>query len=266
MYGAITAHDTFAQGNLIVLPRRVVFEGVQKTQELKLANIGTDTAKYLISVIQYRMNQDGTFESITEPDSNQNFADKHFRFFPRSVVLAPNESQTVKVQLVNTGELTPGESRSHLYFRAVSNEKPLDGSSDKKEETAISVHLVPVFGVAIPVIIRSGPTTSNVSLSNSSFKINSANIPQLNLYFCRSGNKSVYGDLTVNHISPQGKITLVGLAKGFAVYTPNMNRTLTFILDEAQNVNYRQGKLHIVYSTPLDAIFEKIAETELILF
>ena len=88
------------QGNLIIIPRRVVFEGSKRTQELNLANTGTDTAKYLISVIQYRMKEDGTFENITQPDSGQNFADKNFRFFPRSVVLAPNEAQTVKVQIM----------------------------------------------------------------------------------------------------------------------------------------------------------------------
>ena len=108
-----------AQGNLLITPRRVVFEGTKKNEELNLANTGSDTATFNVSMVQYRMKEDGAFEEIKEPDPGQNFADKYVRFFPRSVTLAPNESQVVKMQLYRTTELQPGEYRSHVYFRAV---------------------------------------------------------------------------------------------------------------------------------------------------
>ncbi|TKC05359.1 molecular chaperone [Pedobacter polaris] len=254
-----------AQGNLIIIPRRVVFEGNKRTQELNLANTGTDSAKYLISVVQYRMKDNGTFESITQPDSGQYFADKNFRFFPRSVVLAPNEAQTVKIQLSNTSELEAGEYRSHLYFRAVPKEVPLTEKVVEKDSKDISIRLVPVFGIALPVIIRKGVSTTNVTIQNPSLIINPSEVPQLKLFFSRSGNMSVYGDITVDHVSPQGKKTRVGIAKGFAIYTPNKSLTFNVKLNKNLNVDYHKGKLHIVYATPPDAKFVKIAETELVL-
>ena len=66
--------------------------------DLNLANTGKDSATYAISLVQIRMNEDGGFENITEPDPGQNFADKNLRFFPRSVTLAPGEAQSIKVQ------------------------------------------------------------------------------------------------------------------------------------------------------------------------
>jgi hypothetical protein len=63
-----------SQGNLVIIPRRVVFEGTTKSQEITLANGGIDTAKYAISIVQMRMKEDGTFEEITVPDPGQNFA------------------------------------------------------------------------------------------------------------------------------------------------------------------------------------------------
>ena len=114
-----SAARSVAQGNLLITPRRVVFEGPKRTQDLNLANTGIDTAKYNVSVINYRMREDGSFEEITVPDAGQNFADKNFRFFPRTVTLAPNEGQVVKMQLTKTETLSPGEYRSHVYFRAV---------------------------------------------------------------------------------------------------------------------------------------------------
>jgi len=252
-----------AQGNLIIIPRRVVFEGPKRIEELNLANTGTDTAKFLISVIQYRMNDDGTFENITVPDSGQNFADKNFRIFPHSVVLAPNEAQTVKVELINISELKPGEYRSHLYFRSVPNDVPLGTKDTTQATTGISVHLVPVFGIAIPVIIRVGTSTSAVTITSSSVDINSSGVHQLKLAFSRLGNMSVYGDITVNYISSAGKSTRIGLAKGFAIYTPNPGRHFILNLENDQNVNYHEGKLHIVYTTPSDAKIVNITETDL---
>ncbi|AOM79681.1 molecular chaperone [Pedobacter steynii] len=244
--------SVMAQGNLIIMPRRVTFEGTKRTQELNVANTGKDTAKYLISVLQYRMLENGNFQEISTPDSGQNFADKNFRFFPRSVVLAPNESQTIKVQVINASELKAGEYRSHLYFRAVPNEKPAEVKSDAKFAKTMTVHLVPTFGIAIPVIIRVGAAKATVSLNTPEFEIGDDGIPKVRLIFARSGNASVYGDLQVNHISEQGKMTQVGIAKGFAIYTPNTGRTFTFNLDKSANVNYHKGKLQIVYATSSD--------------
>ena len=158
-----------AQGNLLVTPKRVVFDGNRRSEELNLANIGKDTATYIISFIQIRMKENGVFEKITQPDSAQNFADKNLRFFPRSVTLGPNEAQTVKVQLTKANDLTPGEYRSHLYFRASPPEKPL-GDIEPQKDSVLSVRLVPVFGISIPVIIRKGESNATVNISDLKFQ------------------------------------------------------------------------------------------------
>ncbi|MDQ6609880.1 MAG: hypothetical protein M3Y85_08675, partial [Bacteroidota bacterium] len=62
---------TNAQGNLLVTPKRVVFEGSKRSEELNLANTGKDSATYDISFIQIRMKEDGSMENITTPDSTQ---------------------------------------------------------------------------------------------------------------------------------------------------------------------------------------------------
>ena len=51
--------------------------------------------------------------------------------------------------------MSPGEYRSHLYFRAIPAEKPLGEKEVLKDTTSISIKLVPVFGITVPVIIRS---------------------------------------------------------------------------------------------------------------
>lgn len=251
-----------AQGDLMVFPKRIVFEGAVKTNELNIANIGKDTARYTISFVQYRMNEDGSFTEIKTPDVGQNFSDKFLRYYPRSVVLAPKESQVVKVQLTKTNLLTPGEYRSHIYFRAIPNAKPL-GEEEKKDTTTLSIRLIPVFGITIPAIIRVGESDTKMTLSDLNFSVQNDTIPVLQVKMNRTGNMSVYGELTVNHLSPAGKATPVGKASGIAVYTPNTARRFQLQLLRNSGVDYHSGTLHVEFSAPSDAKPMKYAEADL---
>jgi hypothetical protein len=233
---------SIAQGNLLISPRRIVFDGSKSTQELNLANTGRDTAKYVVSVVQMRMKEDGNVEQIEKPDQGQNFADGNLRIFPRTVTLAPNEAQVVKVQVTKYSGLASGEYRSHIYFRAVPKSKPLGEQSPT--DSSIKVEIVPVFGITVPVIIRVGQSSTNVNVSNLELKAKDANT-QLMMSLNRSGNMSVYGDIIVEHVSAQGKSTQVAMAKGVAIYTPNAMRL--FSLDLAKGTDIHSGKLLVKY-------------------
>ena len=252
-----------AQGNLLITPRRVVFEGQKRTQDLNLANTGIDTAKYNVSIIQYRMREDGSFEEITTPDAGQNFADKNLRFFPRTVTLAPNEAQVVKMQMTKTETLSPGEYRSHIYFRAVPKQSALGTEEVKKDSSSIGVKLIPIFGITIPVIIRVGASTMKVTLTEPKLEFFDDTIPVLQFAFNRTGNMSVYGDILVEHISPQTIITQVGTVRGIAVYTPNSLRRFQMELQKNAKVDYHSGNLKITFTSQSDTKPEKLAESVL---
>ncbi len=238
-----------AQGNLLVMPKRVVFEGNKKSEDLNLANTGKDTATYLISFIQYKMKEDGSFEKITDAEDAQFFADKNLRFFPRSVTLAPNEAQTVKVQIVKTSNLPDGEYRSHIYFRAVPKSEPLGQEAPPKNDSTLSISIKPVFGISLPVIIRKGISDAVVSISDAAVDYQKEKDKEVavNFTFSRNGNMSVYGDISAEHISPQGAVTKVGMVKGVAVYTPGKTRNYHLVLDPKASVDLHSGKIKIVY-------------------
>jgi len=259
----ITSTRANAQGNLLITPRRVVFEGQKRTQDLNLANTGLDTAKYNVSVINYRMREDGAFEEVTTPDTGQNFADKFLRFFPRTVTLAPNEAQVVKMQVTKAEQLTPGEYRSHVYFRAVPKQTALGTTEVKKDSTAIGVKLVPIFGITIPVIIRVGESTMKVNLTDLKLEMVNDTLPRLQFTFNRTGTMSVYGDIVVEHISPAMIITQVGTVRGIAVYTPNTTRRFQMELDKKAKVDFRTGNLKITYTSQSDTKTEKYTEVVL---
>ncbi|MBN1386837.1 MAG: fimbria/pilus periplasmic chaperone [Bacteroidales bacterium] len=255
----------FAQGNLLLTPRRVVFDGSTRSIDLNLANTGQDSATYAISIVQIRMTEEGQFETITEPDPGQRFADRFIRYFPRSVTLAPGEAQVIKVQVTRRSQLEEGEYRSHFYFRAVPDTRPLGEEEPAQVTDAISVQLTPIFGITIPVIIRVGESNTTVSLSDLELRMVNDSEPQLELIFNRSGNMSAYGNLAVDHVSPSGTVTRVGIANGIAVYTPNTKRKFILNLVKSEDIDYTKGRLRIIYSAPSDVRPETYAESELML-
>jgi hypothetical protein len=85
------------------------------------------------------------------------------------------------------------------------------------------------------------------------------------MVFNRTGNMSVYGDLSIDFVSKQGKVTRVGEVKGIAVYTPTASRRVRIGLNKVAGIDYKTGQLHIVYTTPSDAKSIMMTQTNLAL-
>lgn len=237
-----------AQGDLMIFPKRIVFDGVQnRVQNVNLSNVGKDTATYKLSYSEIKMDQDGIFIAIEEPEPDQRFASPYLRFYPRTITLAPNESQTVKIQLVKTNELQQGEYRSHLYFRGVPKNKVLGKEDPTTKQEGLSISLTPVFGLSIASIITIGETTTAVTLSNLAVQQSEAG-SVISLDFNRTGNTSCYGDIQVNHISAAGIATSAATVKGFAVYTPGNLRRTKIQLSTDQKTDYTTGQFQVIYS------------------
>jgi len=260
---SVFSTPALAQGDLMIFPRRVVFEGKDISQDLHLTNTGKDSANYVISIVEIKMKEDGSFETIIEAEPGQNFAAPYLRFFPRNVVLAPGETQVVKIQLAKASLLQEGEYRSHIYFRAVPDVKPLGEAETNTDTTNIGVVLTPIFGITIPAIIRVGESTAKVNFSDLSVRMVNDTTTVLDLTFNRSGNMSVYGDVSVTYVSPQGKESEVGTVKGIAVYTPGTVRRAQLPLDNKQGIDYKTGKIKVVYTSLVNGKNVKLAEAEL---
>lgn len=236
-----------AQGNLLIYPKRVVFDGKKKIEKLVLSNTGKDTATYSVSFIEYKMNENGDLNIISEPEGEMHFASSNVRFFPRKVTLAPNEAQTVKVELINAQNLSDGEYRSHLYFRAEENKVPL-GQISKKKVSTISVNLKAIFGLSIPCIVRIGDNTTSSTISELQFIKKNEIENVLNFKLNRNGNMSLYGDFVINYIATDGKKQEVAMMKGVGVYTPSLFRNINITVKKTENINFKSGTFKIIYT------------------
>ena len=263
--GAATASAQGGPGDLLVAPTRVVLEGRQRTAEITLVNTGATAATYRIAFVDLRMNEMGGTAEI-DPASAQpgeQFAAALVRYSPRQVTLEPGVAQTVRLQLRLPAELAPGEYRSHLRFRAVPAAEDAAASAPATGE--FSVSLKAVYGISIPVIVRHGETAATATLS--ALELVPAGAadapPTLRLQIHRSGNRSVYGNLTATFVPASGKPTVVGIANGVAVYTPNTMRAAGLTLRVPPGVVLRNGRLHLTYTEQTKGN-ETIAQADLL--
>ncbi len=252
-----------AQGDLLVTPTRVVFEGNKQKEKVYLVNIGKDSATYSVSFLQYRQTEDGGYTIIEKPDSGQMFADPFLRIYPRTVSLAPGETQTVMLYSRRKTDMPSGEYRSHLYFRSEKDYTPL-GNKSKDTLKTVSVQLIPIYGVSIPVVIRTGNV--NVSASLSDLKLNKVDDSFMNVSLAvnRTGNISVNGNLVVEYISAKGKSVEIGRINSVAVYTNIQKRLVSIKLNLTPELSLASGKLRVRYTSADDAKKQEIySEAEL---
>lgn len=254
---------SFAQGDLIISPTRVVFDGKKPSQELNLVNNGKDTAAYTVSFVQKKMKEDGSFENIETQDSSQMFADSYLRFYPRTIKLAPGEAQVIKLQYTRKKDMEIGEYRSHLYFRAEKNNTPIGMNTTAIVPTKLVVQLVPIFGISVPIIIRSGNVSATSSLSNIKLTGLQDTEQALNFTINRTGNSSLFGDIVIEFTPKKGKPYQVGVINGVGVYTSINNRNMVMKLSNNSGKKIQNGKLKVQYINREDTKQIVLAKAEI---
>jgi len=252
-----------AQGDLLVTPKRVVFEGNNQKAELTLMNTGIDTATFSISFRNYNMTTEGRLILIKESDSIQMSAEPYLRIFPRKVTLPPQEAQVVMLQCRRKADMLPGEYRSHLWFRDEKDYHPTDKDKSSLDTNQLSVSIIAVFGITIPIIVRAGEVNVSATMSDLKLEVMDDTIQNLKLTVNRTGNISINGKLTVEYTPNKGKPYEIGLLNNVVVYTNLNKREMVIKLNKKNGVNFKDGKLRVRYTTPDKTKFMVYAENEL---
>lgn len=220
----MAATQARASGDLLVAPTRlVVTEGA--TMEILLGNKGEAPATYRASLLVKKMQPDGTLIDVPEADSAQQAVMDLISFAPRRVVLAPGQTQTVRVAMRAGSALADGEYRVHLLFRAVPD--PVAANASQQGGTGVAISLVPVYGVTIPVIIRKGVLRASARIEGVRL-VNAGGKPAVALDLVRQGNRSVYGAIRL--LKPGASQPIA--TEKVAVYTELERRTITLALPD----------------------------------
>jgi len=241
---------TFAQGDLLIAPIRVIFEGNKQIEELSLVNIGKDTATFSITFVRRQMQEDGTFLMDQKFDSTALEASPYLRIFPRQVTLAPREPQLIMLQCRKKKGMAPGEYRSHLNFRSEKNYAGLGMNKIQKDTPHLNIEIIPIYGMSIPVIIREGEMNFHSELTDLRLEPERDQTTTLYMTLNRKGNCSAYGNIIVDYMPLKGKPIQVGKLKNIAVYTDIARRKISVRLTLVPGIIFKTGNLRVRYTSP----------------
>ncbi len=239
--------------DLMLIPTRVVMEGRQRATEIILKNIGKATTTYRIQLKEMAMTPTGQLKD-REKASGETTAADLIRFSPRQVELAPGETQTVRIQVRKPEQLADGEYRSHMLFQGV---PPAEApqAPEAEAEKRLSFSITPIYGIAIPIIVRHGEVKTEVQLANVRYEdpAKETEPPFVLLNLERRGNGSVLGDFEVSVESGSSvkKGQSLMLMRGVAVYHPNPLREVVIPLRVEKGVSLKGARLKVTY-TPQD--------------
>ena len=247
-----------AAGDLLVAPTRIVLDGARGT-EVILSNTGSEVATYRISLELRRMNAIGRLDDIDQANANdtEKVALETIRFAPKRVTLQPDQPQSIRIgmQDLATGPLPDGEYRAHLLFRAIP--KAADAAQAVTASGGVSIQLTPIYGVAIPVIIRKGKLSATAALANAVIG-RDADGPALQFDLSRKGTKSVFGEI---YVTQAGNPEPVVVVKGIAIYPEVETRKVSIAINPEIAAKLK-GPVKISYREALEAGGGTIAEIQ----
>jgi P pilus assembly chaperone PapD len=233
IFGAGAA-DAQVGGDLNISPKRVVFEGAQKSSTVFVYNRGGSAVSYKIELIDRVMTPDGQIRAADELAKTADGAAAAARlksaaamiqYTPRRVTLAPGQSQTIRLRMLAPTALADGEYRTTLTVSAL---PPEDAglTAEQAVDAAgreLSVKVIALFGVSIPLIVRRGPHEVHAAFQDA--KVDRTG---LHLMLLRQGAGSIYGDIELHRGGAKGEV--VGALKGVGVYEEVDRRPLDVTL------------------------------------
>lgn len=257
-----------ARAQLLLSPTRVVFDGTMRAAQVDVVNTTSQRAVYRLSLVNRRMTERGENVAADPPLPEERFLGEMVRFSPRQLVLEPGASQVVRLSLRKPEGLPPGEYRSHLHIERVA-----DGSDTNSVESAagtvasqgLQIRLTALVGAMIPVIVREGPPAVTLAVRELQLAPAAAgDPPALSFALAREGNRSVYGDVIVTHLSgAAGSGVEVARLSGIAVYVPNATLRLRLALQPPPGVALDKGRLRVAFLLKPEEGARSLAEAEL---
>jgi len=257
LVGVLVAVPAAAQG-VSVAPSRILLDGNTRAATVFLSNRGAETETYRIALVFYRMEEDGTMVRVdSSATRGENFAAEVLRYSPRRVVIPAGGSQTIRLLVRRPPDrnVDDQEFRAHLSVCSVPTVPRLREVEEKLPEVSEDQFIArPVASVEplVPIIVRFGHPAAALARSRASILAQGPDgRPAVTFSLDRTGQRSLYGDLTVTHVNPLGHETQLYYGRGIAVYTPNPRRIFT-ITPPDERLDLRAGRVLVDYQETSD--------------
>lgn len=183
---------------MMIYPKYVAFDDQTRVQQMLLMNPSEEeTINYRIRLKYAVQNPDGTYTDVESPSPRS--AVDLLRFSPRSVTLAPRQSQTIKLLKRLPENTAPGDYTAYIVFTKTLIEKPLTKTKEKAAQ-GVTIELTPIPSFSIPINVTVGnPPSDSAALEYLGRNPEFTQQPMAKVRLLRKGghNNTLRGDLSV---------------------------------------------------------------------
>jgi hypothetical protein len=227
-----------SDASMLVSKTYIILDTDHRSDILQVTNLSDKKMRYKTKLIHYKQLENGDYKNIEgATESKDMIADNLVYMSPRSFVLEPKETQTIRIMRKNFNsgnlkDLPNGEYRSHLIVAEDSevkdayNLEEIKNSQYESSKGGLSIKIVGLMGTSIPLIVRKGDLTTSGSIAGFEFFSNSNGEPFIKVEIARSGEKSIRGDMQVTADGKQ-----IANVKNVAVYTSTSKRYINIPLN-----------------------------------
>ena len=205
-----------AQG-VLVAPHAIIIDHRTRSGSLSLYNPGTEPAEISLSTFYGYPVTDSTGEfqlrTVDAPDSTYPSAAGWIEAFPKRMVLAPKERQTVRLLARPPAALADGEYWARLVVSAKGGTVPVSGVADS---SGVTVGLSLEVRTVLPVQYRKGRVSTGVRLTGLAVGVERDSLA-LRPHLTRIGNAAYLGTLRAVLRDASGHV-VASLASPLAVY------------------------------------------------
>lgn len=228
-------------------PTRIIFEGRNRSDTIRLINPNPTERRYRISLISVRMDETGTRQIASQPTEKELFAQSLIRFSPRQVTIPGGGSQVVRLMVQKPKDLPDGEYRAHLMVTPIPEKTDTKGEKGSSPEK-IGINIDIFFQVSIPILIRQGPgKTEGIVHTPILKKRETGEGVDLVFDLERKGLFSLYSDIIVYRMSPRdGRKEKIGETEGLPSYTPVNRQKVIVPLTIGMNLKAFSGEKLVI--------------------
>lgn len=143
-----------ASAGIMIYPKYLSLDDKTRSAEVTLINSSAlESSNYRVTLSYKKQNPDGSYTEVSpEEELPADSVTKILRYSPRSVMLKPSKSQTVRVLKRIPEGLEPGDYVGYITFTEVLLEKA--ATKENLDPKAFSVKLTPIPSFSIPVFVR----------------------------------------------------------------------------------------------------------------
>jgi hypothetical protein len=249
-------------------PRRIVFGPRDRgVKEITVFNRTNSTATYTIVLTDEVMTPDGSLVAADKAPADEKSRLKsalpYLRYSPRQMTLGPQQSQTVRIQARPPAGESPAEYRTHFSVTAApppDTGVDIAAAASGQQATSLQVRITPIYGIMIPIIVRTGELSAQTSISKVHL-VEAQGRRGIGFTINRSGDRSVYGGIDI-FLTGSGKDKKIGGIRGLGVYDEIDHRDVVIPLDKDAPAVGPGSHIKIVYTDDELNPGTVLAETE----